>query len=154
MGYFKLKLLRHPSLVLHIRALDCDHFLSARVKIWRSRTCASALFVLLPSICFIQRALQRSHCRLHCSRSQISLITWRESFVGRPVAIVDISTYRTIYGYERDHFWWRDILWLIIFFIIKNNDYINSYIKMNITNILVDRAASVISSALCGGGGA
>ncbi len=40
------------------------------------------------------------------------------------------------------------------FFIIKNNDYINFYIKMNITNILVDRATSVISSALCGGGGA
>ncbi len=72
----------------------------------------------------------------------------------RPVAIVDISTYRTIYGYERDHFWCRDILRLIIFFIIKNNDYINFYIKMNITNILVDRATSVISSALCGGGGA
>ncbi len=33
----------------------------------------------------------------------------------RPVAIVDISTYRTIYGYERDHFWCRDILRLIIF---------------------------------------
>ncbi len=30
----------------------------------------------------------------------------------------------------------------------------NFYIKMNITNILVDRATSVISSALCGGGGA
>ncbi len=60
----------------------------------------------------------------------------------RPVAIVDISTYRTIYGYERD------------IFIIKKNDYINFYIKMNITNILVDRATSVISSALCGGGGA
>ncbi len=72
----------------------------------------------------------------------------------RPVAIVDISTYRTIYGYERDHFWCRDILRLIIFLIIKNNDYINFYIKMNITNILVDRATSVISSALCGGGGA
>ncbi len=28
------------------------------------------------------------------------------------------------------------------------------YIKMNITNILVDRDTSVISSALCGGGGA
>ncbi len=72
----------------------------------------------------------------------------------RPVAIVDISTYHTIYGYERDHFWCRDILRQIIFFIIKNNDYINFYIKMNITNILVDRATSVISSALCGGGGA
>ncbi len=34
----------------------------------------------------------------------------------RPVAIVDISTYRTIYGYERDHFWCRDILRLIIFY--------------------------------------
>ncbi len=33
----------------------------------------------------------------------------------RPVAIVDISTYRTIYGYERDHFWCCDILRLIIF---------------------------------------
>ncbi len=33
----------------------------------------------------------------------------------RPVAIVDISTYRTIYGYERDHFWCRDILRLLIF---------------------------------------
>ncbi len=94
MGYFKLKLLRHPSLVLHIRALDCDHFLSARVKIWRSRTCASALFVLLQSICFIQRALQRSHCRLHCSRSQISLITWRESFVGRAWFILATSAWR------------------------------------------------------------
>ncbi len=36
-------------------------------------------------------------------------------FVSRPVAIVDILTYRTIYGYERDHFWCRDILRLIIF---------------------------------------
>ncbi len=71
----------------------------------------------------------------------------------RPAAIVDISTYRTIYGYERDHFWCHDILRLY-FFIIKNNDYINFDIKMNITNILVDRATSVISSALCGGGGA
>ncbi len=35
--------------------------------------------------------------------------------VPRPVAIVDILTYRTIYGYERDHFWCRDILRLIIF---------------------------------------
>ncbi len=33
----------------------------------------------------------------------------------RPVAIVDILTYRTIYGYERDHFWCRDILRLIHF---------------------------------------
>ncbi len=74
--------------------------------------------------------------------------------IHRPVAIVDISTYRTIYGYERDHFWCHYILRLIIFLIIKNNDYINIYIKMNITNILVDRATSVISSALCGGGGA
>ncbi len=73
--------------------------------------------------------------------------------MNRPVAIVDISTYRTIYGYERDRFWCRDIA-TDHFFIIKNNDYINFDIKMNITNILVDRATSVISSALCGGGGA
>ncbi len=43
----------------------------------------------------------------------------------RPVAIVDILTYRTIYGYERDHFWCRDILQTDHFFIIKDNDYIN-----------------------------
>ncbi len=78
----------------------------------------------------------------------------RSDSPGRPVAIVDILTYRTIYGYERDHFWCRDYIATDHFFIIKNNDYINFYIKMNITNILVDRATSVISSALCSGGGA
>ncbi len=70
----------------------------------------------------------------------------------RPVAIVDISTYRTIYGYEP--FLVPRYIATDNFFIIKNKDYINFYIKMNITNILVDRATSVISSALCGGGGA
>ncbi len=52
-----------------------------------------------------------------CLKSSVkflkSVMIW--SSVTRPVAIVDISTYRTIYGYERDHFWCRDILRLIIF---------------------------------------
>ncbi len=45
------------------------------------------------------------------------LMVWIDPLiaVSRPVAIVDILTYRTIYGYERDHFWCRDILRLIIF---------------------------------------
>ncbi len=49
--------------------------------------------------------------------ASVSISTTRGVMKGtyRPVAIVDISTYRTIYGYERDHFWCSDILRLIIF---------------------------------------
>ncbi len=51
-------------------------FESVRVKIWGGHTCASAWSALLQSVCFIQRALPAA---AHCSRSQISLITWREA---------------------------------------------------------------------------
>ena len=66
----------------------------------------------------------------------------------RPVAIVNILTYGTVYGKERNNFWCCDILQLI-FFIIKNYDYINFYKRTNVTNVLVDPAASVILSAFC-----
>ncbi len=51
---------------------------------------------------------------LHYDQNKCSLYKHCE-IISRPVAIVDILTYRTIYGYERDHFWCRDILRLIIF---------------------------------------
>ncbi len=66
-------------------------FESVRVKIWSGRTCASAWSVLLQSVCFIQRALPAA---AHCSRSQISLITWREALffsVGRAWFILAAS---------------------------------------------------------------
>ena len=66
----------------------------------------------------------------------------------RPVAIVNILTYRTVYGNERNNFWCCDILQLIIFTKI-NYDYIHFYKRTNVTNILVDPAASVILSAFC-----
>ena len=68
----------------------------------------------------------------------------------RPVAIVNILTYRTIYGNEHmsTHFWCRNKLQFIIV-IIKNYDIIHFYIKTNVTKKIVDPAVSVILSAFC-----
>ncbi len=77
------------------------------------------IFFILGTSCFIcMHILSTKHTFL-CG-PVVFETTWKSgsmwsSVVVRPVAIVDISTYRMIYGYERDHFWCRDILRLIIF---------------------------------------
>lgn len=58
--------------------------------------------------------------------------------------LITVSTFRTIYGHDHDKLWWLYIAHFV---------YMLVYI-INFTNILAYHAASVILSAIWGGGGA